>query len=120
MRNVTLLDNVDASTQQISDFVNLDQRAAWVILITSDNLDGTPQFFIEFNNTSGKCVDPTGDWTIVCNPCDETGEGYFPINDEVITIEKNSFKSNWIRVRVEPNDNTTGNITAVLSYKTFP
>ena len=119
MRNVTLLDNVDASTQQISTHVNLDQRAAWKLFITSSGLDGEPQLFIEDNNTSSKCVEPTGDWNIICNPCDTVTDS-FPIDDDTITIEKNSFKSNWMRVRIEPNGNTTGTITVTLSYKTFP
>ena len=118
MRNVTLLDNVDASTQQISTHVNLDQRVEWKLFITSSGLDGEPQLFIEDNNTSSKCTEPTGDWNIVCNPFADFE--YFPINDDIVTIEKKDFKSNWMRIRVENNGNTTGNITVKLSYKTFP
>tara|TARA_R110000822_G_scaffold142148_4_gene280141 strand:- start:2603 stop:2962 length:360 start_codon:yes stop_codon:yes gene_type:complete len=119
MRSTTLLTNVDASVQQISADLNFDQRAAWKVYITSSGLDGTPQLFIEDNTSPGINTAPTGDWTIVCNPCDTVTDS-FPIDDTVITIEKNDFKSNWFRVRIEPNGNTTGTINVTLSYKTFP
>jgi len=119
MRNVTLLDNVDASVQQISNEVNFDHRGQWKLLITSSGLDGTPQLFIEEGFTGGKCITPPSEWFVICNPCNDTGV-YFPIDDDIITIEKNSIKGNWMRVRVEANDNTTGNITVKLGYKTFP
>jgi hypothetical protein len=119
MRNVTLLDNVDASIQQISSHVNFDQRVAWKLFITTTGLDASPELFIECNNTSSKCFAPVGDWTIVCNQCNTLTDS-FPLDDDVITIEKNDFKSNWFRVRVEPNGNTTGTIHVSLSYKTFP
>jgi hypothetical protein len=46
-------------------------------------------------------------------------DGSFPIDDELITIEKKDFKSNWFRLRLEPNGNTTGNISIELVYKMF-
>ena len=118
MRNTTLLDNADASTQQISTSVNLDQRAQWKLVINSAGLDGTPQLFIEEGYTGSKCITPPTEWVVVCNPCLE--DDYFPIDDTVISIEKKDFKGNWYRIRVEANDNTTGTITAKLHYKTFP
>ena len=118
MRTVTLLDNADASVQQISDFINFDQRSEWKLFIKSSSLDGEPQLFIESNNTKSACVEPTGDWTVFCNPLNLV-DGSFPINDDIITIEKKDFKSNWFRLRLEPNGNTTGNITIQLVYKMF-
>lgn len=116
MRQVVLLDNVDASVQQISGEVNFDQRAAWKLFIESTGLDGTPKIYIEESTTNSFCVLPT-EWTVYKNNC--SGDGSFDIDEALVTIEKNDFKSNWFRIRVEAEDNTTGNITARVSYKTF-
>ena len=119
MRNVTFLNNVTAAISHVSVAINLDQRTEWKLRIDSSGLDGTPQLFIEEGFTGGKCITPPSEWFVICNPCNDTGV-YFPIDDDIITIEKNSIKGNWMRVRVEANDNTTGNITVKLGYKTFP
>lgn len=118
MRNFTFLDGVDASVQQISTELNQDQRVQWKITITNSGLDGTPQLFIEEGFTGGNCITPPSEWFVVCNPFETFN--YFPIDDSPITIEKKDFKGNWMRVRVEANDNTTGTITVKVGYKTFP
>lgn len=119
MRNPIILDNVDASVQQISVSTNLEQRTDWKLFITSTGLDGTPHIYIEEIAEGGKCTPaPTTGYTIICNPFDNTD--YFAIDDDSITIEKKDFKSNWFRVRIEPNDNTTGSITVKLAYKSYP
>ena len=118
MRNKTLLDNVDASVQNISDAVNLDKRTDWKIIIESDTLDGVPQLFIEEGFTGGKCSGEPTDWFALSNKCDDTG--VFSIDTTPIMIERNYFTGNWIRVRVEANGNTTGNYTVKLHYKDYP
>lgn len=117
MRVVTLLDNVSASVQTISDFVNLDQRTQWQLFITSTGLDGTPKLFIEEAHTRGTCHPPT-QWRVYNVKCSNV-DGSFDINDNEILIERGDFKSNWIRVRLEANDNTTGSTTVEFTYKTF-
>jgi hypothetical protein len=117
MRNFTFLDNLDASLSFTSEALNIDQRVEWKITIDSVNLDGIPRLFIEQGFTGGKAAPPS-EWVTLCNPLNV--DDYFPINDDLITIEKKDFKGNWFRVRFEPNDNTTGNTTVKLSYKTFP
>ena len=118
MRNILLLDGVDASIQQISSNVNLDRRTEWILLIDSIDLDGTPQLFIEQGFTKGECSPNPTKWYVVANKCDSTGE--ILIDDSEIQVESNYFKGNWFRVRVEANGNTTGTITVQLSYKDFP
>ena len=118
MRTVILLDDVDASLQQVSSHINFDQRSEWKLFIKSANLDGEPKLFIESNNSKSECVEPIGDWTVFCNPLNLI-DGSFPINDELITIEKKDFKSNWFRLRLEPNGNTIGNVAIELVYKMF-
>ena len=119
MSNIVLLNNVNASVSHVSPNVNFDKRAQWKLIITSSGLDAEPQLFIEENYSGSKCVDPVGDWTIICNPCDTVNDS-FPINDSIVTIEKKDVKLNWFRVRIDNNGNTTGNITVSLHYKTFP
>jgi hypothetical protein len=119
MRNVTFLNNVTAAISHVSVAINLDQRTEWKLRIDSSGLDGTPQLFIEEGFTGGKCLDPPTEWNIVCNPCDTVNDS-FPINDDIITIEKKDFKGNWFRVRIDRADNTTGNLTVKLGYKTHP
>ena len=118
MRNVTLLDGVDASSQQISTAENLDKRTEWKLLINSSGLDGIPQLFIEQGFNGGKCFGEPNEWSVLTNKCDDTG--VFLIDDAIITVNASSFKGNWFRVRLEANGNTTGTVTARLGYKDFP
>lgn len=119
MRSVLLLDNIDASIQAISSEVSFWQRIEWKVFIQSTGLDGTPRLFIEEATTKSKCIFPVAqDWTIYQNKC--SASYGFDIDEDLVTIEKKDFKSNWFRVRFEPNDNTTGNTTVRISYKTFP
>lgn len=117
MRTKLLFDNVDAGVQQISNATSLDQRTWWKLRIDDSGLDGTPQLFIEEAYTGGECLPTPSDWTIICNPLN--ANDYFPIDDDEITIEKKDIKGNWIRVRMEADDNTTGTVTILLAYKTF-
>ena len=64
MRNVTLLDNVSAGVQQISDPINLERRTDWELIILSDTLDGTPQLFIERGFNAGKCNPEPTEWQV--------------------------------------------------------
>ena len=118
MRNVTLLDNVAANTQQVSDALNLERRTDWELIIESNSLDGTPQLFIERGFNAGKCNPEPSEWQVLQSGCNEAG--YFPIDDSVIQILKDGFTANWFRVRVEAEDNTTGNITVTIHYKDYP
>ncbi len=117
MRNEILLNSVDASTQQISGFVNFDKRAEWKLNVTSTGLDATPKIFIEESFTPGKSEPPTV-WTVYQNPC--SADGSFEIDSDSVPIEKKDFKLNWFRIRLEANGNTAGTLTASLHYKTFP
>ena len=42
MRNLTLLNNVDASIQSISEPINLEQRTDWELIVESSGLDDIP------------------------------------------------------------------------------
>jgi hypothetical protein len=116
MRTPIILDNDNASVQLISDYINFDQRAAWKLFIESVGLDGIPKLFIQEATTNSICTLPTN-WTTYKNNC--SNDGSYDIDDLLVTIEKNDFKSNWFRILIEPNGNTTGTISARVSYKTF-
>jgi hypothetical protein len=117
MRNFTLLDSVDASVQQISDAKNLERHTEWVLRIDSVGLDGIPQLFIEEGFNGGKCLPEPTDWNVVPFKCDDTGT--FDITTSEVNIRSKQFLANWFRIRIEPNGNTTGAISVILSYKDY-
>lgn len=118
MRNFQLLAGADASIQQISKELNLEKRTDWELIIESENLDGTPQLYIERGYNAGKSNPLPSEWFILANNCENTG--FFPVDDSEIQILNYGFTANWFRVRVEPNDNTTGTITVTIHYKEYP
>ena len=117
MRNFVFFRDVQAGVQHISEPVNFDQRVSWELFIESSGLNGVPKFFIEQASTGSKCISPT-EWTVYKSRC--SSDGSFDLDEALVTIEKNDFKTNWFRVRFEPNGNTEGFISARISYKTFP
>jgi len=118
MRNLTLLNNVDASIQSISEPINLEQRTDWELIVESSGLDDIPKLFIERGFNAGKCNPLPTDWYTLSNKCNL--DGSFPIDDTEIQIEKSGFTANWFRVRIEPESNTSGNITIKIHYKQYP
>ncbi len=117
MRTKLLFDDVDGSVTQVSEVVHIDQRVQWELIIDKIGTDGNPFIYLEqaFNG-GGRIPEPT-DWYIIGNKCDNTGA--FLIDDTPFSIEKSSLKGNWFRIRLEPNDNTTGTVKALFGYKTF-
>lgn len=113
MRTEVLLDTVDASVQQIGSYViDCGQDMRWMLTIQSTGLDGTPRAYIEESNNNT-------DWIpLDNNDCDEGVIDYFPISDNLISIRDSYFMGKSIRIRVEPNDNTTGTVYADLVVKT--
>jgi hypothetical protein len=102
MRTEILLNNVDASTQQIGAY-QID---------CGQGLDGIPQLFLEESSNNI-------DWIAIDNnDCSEGVINYFPLDDPLIHIRDSFFMGKSIRVRVEPNGNTTGTIYAELVVKT--
>jgi hypothetical protein len=113
MRTEILLNNVDASTQQIGAYqIDCGQDMRWLLMIKSTGLDGIPQLFLEESSNNI-------DWIAIDNnDCSEGVINYFPLDDPLIHIRDSFFMGKSIRVRVEPNGNTTGTIYAELVVKT--
>jgi hypothetical protein len=117
MRNITFFENIDASSQQISNATNLERHTEWILRINSTGLDGVPNLFIEEGFNGGKCLPEPTEYSVVPFKCD--GTGTFEITESEVKIRSKQFLANWYRVRIEPNGNTTGTITVILSYKDY-
>ena len=112
MRTELLLDNVDASTTQIGSYqIDCGQDMRWLLVIKKTGTDGTPRAYIEESSNNV-------DWIPLDNFEDTDILDYFPLVDTLTSIRDSYFMGKSIRVRVEPNDNTTGTIYAELVVKT--
>jgi hypothetical protein len=112
MRTEVLLNNVDASVQQIGTYqVDCGQDMRWLLIIKSIGLDGTPRAYLE-ESINGS------DWVAIVNNEINSQLDYFPINDPLESIRDSYFMGRYFRLRVEPQNNTTGTITAELGIKT--
>jgi hypothetical protein len=110
MRTELLLDDVDASVQQIGAYqIDCGQDMRWLLMIKSTGLDGTPQLFLE-ESTNGS------DWVTIANYADSLN--HWLIDDPLIHIRDSYFMGKSIRVRIEPNGNTTGTVYAEIVVKT--
>ena len=114
MRTIVLLDNVSAAGPATSESVNFEQRAEWMLQITSTGLDGTPRLIIEWSIDNTQVV-----WSPIEN-VDVAGTYFFPIDDDEISIIDDRCMGKFYRVRLEANGNTTGTVKADLGYKTYP
>lgn len=119
MRTQLLFDDVDASVTQTSGFVDdifndgqLNQRGEFMIQVTRAGLDGTPRLFLEWSIDNNASV-----WSTIQNP--ETDEDYFELDDDIGIID-DRIMAKWFRLRLEPNDNTTGTVRADIGYNTYP
>ena len=113
MRTEVLINDLDASVQQIGTYqVDCGQDMRWLLTIKSTGLDGTPKIYVEESNNNA-------DWVALDNnDCVEGVIDYFPLNDPLIMIRDSYFMGKSIRVRIEPEDNTTGTVHADLVVKT--
>ena len=112
MRTEFLLTGADASITQISEYeIDCGQDMRWMISVNSTGLDGIPRIYIE---ESADNID----W-IPLNNNDQSGIlDYFPMDSSLISIRDSYFMGKSIRIRVEPNGNTSGFINAKLVVKT--
>jgi hypothetical protein len=109
-RTVTIFNNVDASVNQISQQFDFDfQDARFLIQILGTGLDASPKIIIE-ESTDGNL------WTAMEST--ETWDDYFPAGNQIMGIKDNYFMGQYMRLKIEPNGNTTGTIKAVMCYKT--
>lgn len=107
-----LYENQDATIPSISIQHQIDcgQDMRWLLQLKKEGTNGDPFLFIEESN-DGQC------WTNVPDLCNPDGE-YFIIDDSPYAIRDSYFMGKYIRLRIEPNNNTSGTITANLGIKT--
>ena len=117
MRTTVLFEDIDASVAATSVEISMDKRTDWDLVVTGTGLDGIPRIIIEKAYTGGKCLPAPTDWYIVEN-CN--GDQFFDADDLPLMIHQSGFTPNWYRIRLEPNTNTTGTVTAFLGYKDYP
>ena len=113
MRTETLLNNADASATIVSTVYVVDcgQDMRWLLTVSSSGLDGTPKLFVE-ESPDGLVWIPLNNYD-----CDGVFD-YFPLDDNLVTVRDSYFMGKAFRVRIEPEDNTTGSIDATLIVKT--
>jgi hypothetical protein len=112
MRTEILLNNADASATQIGSFqIESGQDMRWMLSIVSSGLDGIPRIYVEESADNIT-------WDALDNNDPSGVLDYFPMDDNSISIRDSYFMGKSIRIRVEPNGNTTGLISAKLVVKT--
>jgi hypothetical protein len=113
MRTEILIDNESANAQQIGEYIiDCGQDMRWLLMIKTSGLDGTPKAYVEESSNGS-------DWVALDNnDCVEGVIDYFPVDDPLINIRDSYFMGKSIRLRFEPEDNTTGTIYAELIVKT--
>lgn len=111
MRVETLLDNVDASAQIISTPYKVDcgQDMRYLIQVTKDSTDGNPQLYLE---------ESLDDVVYTCIPNYEDTTQFFLLDADEIGLRDSYFMGKYIRLRIEPNGNTSGTISAKMGVKT--
>lgn len=110
-RTATIFNNVDASASHTSQSFDFDkQDARFLIQLQGVGLNGAPRVIVE-ESVDGNL------WTALEDT--ETWEEYFePVNSVIMGIKDNYFMGQYMRLRIEPNNNTAGTIKAVMCYKT--
>jgi len=116
MKTTKLFDAVDASIQQISAEVEIDQNFTQSLQVVKTGTDGDPELFIEISNGDG--AGGSGPWNVIQDEGPPVRD-FFSLDDSPILIIdeilEGTFK--FMRLRMEPNDNTTGTVTIVQAVK---
>jgi hypothetical protein len=107
----TFFDNVDATVNQTSGVftVECSQDMRFLIQFVKSGTNGDPRIYIE------ESVDGVI-WTSMLNPTN--CESYFDIDQTPQGIKDNYFMGFHMRLRLEPNTNSSGTISAKMGYKT--
>ena len=103
--------NEDATIASISTvfIVPCNQDMRFIIQFVKTGTNGDPRIYLE------ESIDGTV-WTSMVNPTN--CESYFDINQSPQAIKDNYFMGYQMRLRLDPNGNTTGTLSAKMGYKT--
>jgi len=111
MRTHTFFDNVDATINQTSTpyVIECGQDMRWLLEIVKTGTDGNPKLYID--------VDVDGNYMSL-EDIDGSKKDYFLIDQTPYGIQDSYFMGKSMRLRLEPNGNTTGTMTINASIKT--
>jgi hypothetical protein len=113
MRTHTFFEDVDATVNQTSApyVIDCGQDMRWLVQIVKTGTDGDLKVFIE--------EDVDNDiWTPLMDYDCSIVRDHFLIDDSPFAIRDSYFMSRNMRIRIEPNDNTTGTVTIKMNVKT--
>lgn len=112
MNTNKLYENQDATVNSTSIIFEPDcgQDMRWALQVVKSGTDGNPFLFIEYSNDGIV-------WNNLPDLLNTEGE-YFIIDDSPFSVEDSYFMGKFFRLRIEPNNNTTGTINALLGIKT--
>lgn len=115
MKTKKIFDGVDASVQQISSEIEIDQNYTQSLQIVKTGTDGNPQLFVEVSN--GDAVGGSGPWV----PIPDEGppkKDFFLLNDSpILIVDINNLVFKFLRLRMEANGTITGTVTIVQAIK---
>jgi len=111
MRTEILFNNVDASIAQTSTIYVVDcgQDMRWLLKIKSTGFDGVPKIYIEESTDNV-------DWVGIVNYANSLD--HWLLDDNLIHIRDSYFMGKSLRLRLDPNGNTTGTVYSELVIKT--
>ena len=116
MRTKKIFDAVNASTQQISDEIEIDPNFRQSLQIVKTGTDVDPELFIEISNGDG--AGGSGPWNVIQDQGPPVRD-FFLLDDSPIffpdVILDGTFK--FMRLRMEANGTTTGTVTIVQAIK---
>lgn len=113
MRTHTFFDDVDATVSQTSAAfeVPCGQDMRFLLEITKAGTDGDPKLFIE------QRIDEAGVWLTIDDE-DTLEDGFFLLDASPLSVKDSYFMGAWMRLRLDPNGNTTGTVKVRMGYKT--
>ena len=120
MRTILLFNNLSAAIAQTSEILDFQsQDARFLIQIKGTDFNGTPRIYVEesIDETIWTGMEDTSTWL---DYFDHIDQAEVEAGVKVIAIKDNYFMGKYFRLRMIPNDNTTGTIWAKIGYKTKP
>ena len=113
MRTFTFFNAIDASSSQTSAVftVPCGQDMRFLLEIVKAGTDGDPKLYVE------QRIDSSGVW-LPLDDEDTLEDGFFLLDFSPMSIKDSYFMGEEMRLRLEPNDNTTGTVSIRMGYKT--
>jgi len=117
MRTHVFFDNVDASIEQVSDVFTVDcgQNMSYLLTVSAQSLNSNPLIYVQQSYTPNGYTDL---WLPV-SCCSEPLTISNTTGDEGQGFQDDEFMGVNLRLKLVPNGNTSGTLTAYMGYKTM-